>query len=95
MRDELLDREVFANLTEAQVLAADYREQYNHHRPHGALGYVTPLEFAQLEKLSGQKPAPSSHRNWYREWVRSSLCRRGRSDHHKVSLCGTHILIAR
>jgi putative transposase len=54
LRDELLNREVFANLTEAQVLAGDYREHYNHHRPHGALGYLTPIEFAELEKLSEQ-----------------------------------------
>ena len=46
LRDELLDREVFDNLKEAQVLAEDYREHYNHHRPHGALGYLTPSEFA-------------------------------------------------
>jgi transposase InsO family protein len=58
MRDELLDREAFADLTEAQVLAGDYREHYNHHRPHGALGYSTPMEFAEMEKLSGQRPAP-------------------------------------
>ncbi len=56
MRDELLNREVFANLKEAQVLAGDYREHYNHHRPHGALGYLTPAEFAardaeQLESV--------------------------------------------
>ena len=49
MRDELLNREVFANLKEAQVLAGDYREHYNHHRPHGALGYLTPAEFAARE----------------------------------------------
>jgi transposase InsO family protein len=54
LRDELLNREVFANLKEAQVLAGDYREHYNHHRPHGALGYLTPMEFAELEKLSDQ-----------------------------------------
>jgi putative transposase len=58
LRDELLNREVFANLTEAQVLAGDYREHYNHHRPHGALGYLSPMEFAELEMLSGQWPAP-------------------------------------
>lgn len=51
LRDELLDREVFANLKEAQVLGGDYREHYNHHRPHGALGYLTPAEFAEIEKL--------------------------------------------
>jgi len=49
LRDELLNREVFANLKEAQVLAGDYREHYNHHRPHGALGYLTPAEFAARE----------------------------------------------
>jgi putative transposase len=49
LRDELLNREVFANLKEAQVLAGDYREHYNHSRPHGALGYLTPVEFAARE----------------------------------------------
>jgi transposase InsO family protein len=56
LRDELLDRELFANLKEAQILAEDYRGHYNHHRPHGALGYLTPAEFAQLEKLPLQDP---------------------------------------
>ncbi len=51
LRDELLDRELFANLKEAKALAEDYRGHYNHHRPHGALGYLTPAEFAELEKL--------------------------------------------
>ncbi len=54
LRDELLNREVFANLKEAQVLAGNYREHYNHHRPHGALGYLTPAEFAAIEALANQ-----------------------------------------
>ena len=58
MRDELLDREEFANLKEAKVLAEDYREHYNHHRPHGALGYMTPVEFAAIEALAGQSSGP-------------------------------------
>lgn len=49
LRDELLNREVFANLKEARVLAGDYREHYNHYRPHGALDYLTPAEFAAEE----------------------------------------------
>ncbi len=49
LRDELLNREVFANLLEAQVLAGEYREHYNQSRPHGALGYLTPAEFAARE----------------------------------------------
>jgi hypothetical protein len=37
---------VFVDLLEAKVLIEDYRLHYNHHRPHGALGYRTPAEFA-------------------------------------------------
>ena len=57
MRDELLDREVFADLKEAKVLAKDYRDHYNQERPHGALGYLTPMEFAVIEALSDQAPS--------------------------------------
>jgi putative transposase len=57
MRDELLDREVFADLKEAKVLAKDYRDHYNQERPHGALGYLTPMEFAAIEALSDQAPS--------------------------------------
>jgi putative transposase len=44
--DELLKREVFASLLEAKVLVDEYRNHYNHRRPHSALGYRTPAEFA-------------------------------------------------
>jgi len=44
-RDELLNREVFTSLTEAQVLVEDYRHGYNTERPHSSLGYLTPTAF--------------------------------------------------
>ena len=44
--DELLKREVFTSLLEAKVLVEDYRSHYNQERPHSALGYRTPAEFA-------------------------------------------------
>ena len=44
--DELLKREVFTNVLEAKVLVEDYRREYNQERPHGALDYQTPEEFA-------------------------------------------------
>ena len=50
--DELLKREVFAGLLEAKVLVEDYRQHYNHRRPHSALGYRTPSEFAALCRSS-------------------------------------------
>jgi len=46
LRDELLECEEFGSLLEARVLAQQWQEQYNTARPHSALGYQTPAEFA-------------------------------------------------
>ena len=46
VRDELLNVEPFACLAEAQVVIADWREDYNHRRRHSALGRKTPAAFA-------------------------------------------------
>ena len=46
MRDELLAIEQFDSLLEAQVLVADWRDEYNNYRPHSALGMLTPAAFA-------------------------------------------------
>ena len=53
--DELLNREVFADLLEAKVLVEDYRCHYNHQRPHSALGYLTPAEFVAAANLGGKE----------------------------------------
>jgi len=45
-RDELLNRELFYSVKEARVLAENWRMDYNHHRPHSGLGYMTPAAFA-------------------------------------------------
>jgi putative transposase len=42
LRDELLNREVFTTLTEAKVLIEQWRQEYNHIRPHSSLGYHPP-----------------------------------------------------
>ena len=46
MRDELLAREIFYSLKEAQVLIEMWRKQYNTVRPHSALGYRPPAPAA-------------------------------------------------
>jgi transposase InsO family protein len=48
MRDELLDREIFFTLEEAKTLIARWREEYNHFRPHSALGYRPPAPQAWM-----------------------------------------------
>jgi putative transposase len=54
--DELLKREEFGNLMEAKVLVEEYRSHYNRERPHSALDYRTPAEFAALcEPVSADK----------------------------------------
>jgi putative transposase len=47
VRDELLSVEVFSCLTEAQVLVEDWRQDYNEHHPHSALGMKAPARFAR------------------------------------------------
>jgi len=46
MSDEVLDREEFGTLAQARAILAAWREDYNHERPHSALGYKTPAAFA-------------------------------------------------
>jgi putative transposase len=47
LRDELLAVEAFNTLLEAQVLVQDWRIEYNTVRPHSALGYLTPTDYAK------------------------------------------------
>jgi len=45
MRKELLDAYLFFTLDEVRMLAEQWRMDYNHERPHAALGFVPPAEF--------------------------------------------------
>ena len=52
-RDEFLNRELLDTLLEARVLTARWRHEYNHHRPHSALGYRPPAPEAILPTPRG------------------------------------------
>ena len=51
LRDELLAREIFYTLKEAQVLVKQWRE-YNHIRPHSSLGYRPPVPETMEPRLA-------------------------------------------
>ena len=42
LRDEVLNREIFYTLQEAQILIERWRNEYNTIRPHSSLGYKPP-----------------------------------------------------
>ena len=52
LRDELLNREIFYTLREAQVLIENWRVEYNTFRPHSSLGYQPPAPEAILPQES-------------------------------------------
>lgn len=45
-RDEVLSRESFADLAEAQQVSGWWQNHYNHRRPHSSLDYQPPARFA-------------------------------------------------
>ena len=49
-------KEELWTLTEARVVIEDYRCQYNHHRPHGKLGYQNPKRFAATQTVPSSAP---------------------------------------
>jgi putative transposase len=42
LRDEVLNREIFYTLREAQLIIERWRQEYNTYRPHSSLGYLPP-----------------------------------------------------
>ena len=46
LRRECLDRYLFDNIRQAQELLETWRQEYNRHRPHSSLSYLTPSGFA-------------------------------------------------
>ena len=56
LRDECLNEHVFLNLAEARETIEAWRYDYNHIRPHGSLGALTPTEFAMLKGQEMQPP---------------------------------------
>jgi putative transposase len=58
LRDECLNVHEFLSIDDAREKLEAWRIDYNHHRPHGALGHLTPSEYAKR----GQEPLSEAAR---------------------------------
>lgn len=56
LREECLNQHIFTSLGDAQEKIELWRQDYNHARPHGSLGWLTPA--AYREKNINQLPVP-------------------------------------
>ena len=55
LKDECLNENLFSSLSDAREVLEYWQHDYNHQRPHSALGNLTPIEFAEkntMDKLA-------------------------------------------
>ena len=57
MRDELLNETMFRNLAHARVVITAWATDYNTERPHSALDYQTPADYARTLTTTIARPA--------------------------------------
>lgn len=57
-RDECLNEYWFTSLTQAREVIADWLRFYNEERPHSALAWKTPEEFARNYESQANSKAP-------------------------------------
>ncbi|KGW18155.1 integrase core domain protein [Burkholderia pseudomallei MSHR4000] len=62
-RDECLNEHWFTTLAHARAVIAAWRQDYNEQRPHSALNYLAPSEFAAKHRATADAPAA------FQEWV--------------------------
>lgn len=57
LRDECLNVHEFESIEQARWLLERWRHDYNEHRPHGALGQLTPSEYARAGQQRAREAA--------------------------------------
>ena len=59
LRDECLNGELFLSLAEARYVVDRWRMDYNHHRPHSKLSWMTPAAYAASCPSTGRPCVPA------------------------------------
>jgi len=54
IRRELLNTFLFDSLAEVRIMTEEWRNDYNHERPHKALGYLSPVKYAEQKAKAEQ-----------------------------------------
>jgi putative transposase len=85
LRDEFLNETLFSSRTHARSALSSWRSDYDGHRPHSGLGWLTPAEFAQtinprrdavLRSRNGSAPQPAA--------TTSNIATKNRWSEHKI-----------
>ena len=58
LRDECLNVNEFITMLDAREKLKAWQDDYNHRRPHGSLGHLTPSEFATIRS---EQPTEAAH----------------------------------
>jgi putative transposase len=72
-RDECLNEHWFATLAEARILINEWRRDYNERRPHSALRYLTPTEFAARARTTSSCERVKSMENLNQDFLTKPL----------------------
>jgi len=59
LRDECLNVTEFVSLEHARATLTAWQDDYNHRRPHGSLGHLTPSEFANRGQINPPSQCPA------------------------------------
>ncbi|MBK9745812.1 MAG: transposase [Chloroflexi bacterium] len=51
-RAQCLNHSLFTDGHKAQIVTEQWRQEYNHRRPHSSLGYLAPAAFTEQIRLS-------------------------------------------